>query len=193
MCHQLELAEIRFQILALIRRAKRVAEAHARVGGPQMLVERVRDEDEPEELPRVVLPGPVGVVRLVVPVRLETPRELLAPADVIEEEPRAARVSGESGANETWKLGHGASPERGRLWRAWEEPLLKACQANARAYRLNGRAARGGRLPRCSARGSRSDRNATATYKPVHHAHQKPSIPAIFRGSAGSRALPRRA
>src|SRR5438128_4906028 len=119
--HRLELAEIRLQILALIRYARRVAEAHARVDGPEVLVELVRHEEEPEQLARAVLPGAVGVVRLVVPADLETPHQLPAPADVIEQEPGAASVSGEVGANRrAWKLGHGISPERRWPWRAWE-------------------------------------------------------------------------
>src|SRR5205809_2089404 len=108
--HRLELAEVRLQILALIRSARRVAEAPARVDGPQVLVELVRHEEEPEQLARAVLPGAVGVVRLVVPADLETPHQLPAPADVIEQEPRAARAFGELRANRrTWKLGHVAS------------------------------------------------------------------------------------
>src|SRR5438094_232496 len=117
--HRLDLAEIRRQILALIRCPKRMAEAHARVDGPQVLRDLVRDEEEPQQLPRVVLPGAVGVACLIVPARLETPHELLPSPDVIEQEPRAARESGELEANGlTWKLGHGASPELRRLWRA---------------------------------------------------------------------------
>src|SRR5436309_2012456 len=117
--HRLDLAEIRRQILALIRCPKRMAEAHARVDGPQVLRDLVRDEEEPQPLPRVVLPGAVGRACLIVPARLETPHELLPSPDVIEQEPRAARESGELEANGlTWKLGHGASPELRRLWRA---------------------------------------------------------------------------
>src|SRR3989442_14335790 len=124
--HRLELAEIRLQILALIRFARRVAEAHARVDRPQVLVELVRHEEEPEQLARAVLPGAVGVVRLVVPAALETPHQLPAPADVIEQEPGAASVSGELGAKRrAWKLGHGTSPERRRLWRAGGDPCLR--------------------------------------------------------------------
>src|SRR5437773_2180962 len=97
--HRLDLAEIRRQILALIRCPKRMAEAHARVDGPQVLRDLVRDEEEPQQLPRVVLPGAVGVACLIVPARLETPHELLPSPDVIEQEPRAARESGELEAN----------------------------------------------------------------------------------------------
>src|SRR5436309_594561 len=125
--HRLELAEIRLQILALIRFARRVAEAHARVDRPQVLVELVRHEEEPEQLARAVLPGAVGVVRLVVPADLETPHQLPAPADVIEQEPGAASVSGELRANRrAWKLGHGISPERRWPWRAWDPCLRRA-------------------------------------------------------------------
>src|SRR5881628_1940646 len=128
--HRLELAEIRLHVLALIRYARRVAETHARVDGPQVLVELVRHEEKPEQLARAVLPGAVGVVCLVVPADLETPHQLPAPADVIEQEPRAASVSGELGAKRrAWKLGHGTSPERRRLWRAWGDPCLRRAKA----------------------------------------------------------------
>src|SRR5438128_9154769 len=127
---RLELAEIRLHVLALIRYARRVAETHARVASPQVLVELVRHEEKPEQLARAVPPGAVGVVRLVVPADLETPHQLPALADVIEQEPRAASVSGELGAKwRAWKLGHGTSPERRRLWRAWGDPCLRRAKA----------------------------------------------------------------
>src|SRR5256712_10377001 len=150
---RLELAEIRLHVLALIRYARRVAETHARVDGPQVLVELVRHEEQPEQLARAVLPGAVGVVRLVVPADLETPHQLPPPADVIEQEPRAASVSGELGAKRrAWKLGHGTSPERRRLWRAGGDPCLR--RAKTMRVRRGGTPApaRGGPVPRCGAR-----------------------------------------
>src|SRR5438132_488753 len=173
--HRLELAELRLQILALIRYARRVAEAHARVDGPEVLVELVRHEEEPEQLARAVLPGAVGVVRLVVPAGLETPHQLPAPADVIEQEPGAASVSGELGAKRrAWKLGHGTSPERRRLWRAWGDPCLR--RAKAMRVRRGGSPAPLGAAG-CRAavpEGSHGVRNFPQTYKPVRQGASKP-------------------
>src|SRR5207244_2094202 len=69
---RLEIAEVDLQVSPRITGVNQVAQAHSPVDTSHLrLVELVSDQDEPEELPRPILPAAVSVVRFVIPASSE--------------------------------------------------------------------------------------------------------------------------